>query len=103
MYIKETLKNTAEMAWEHTFGLLKINMVITIYSFVSTLPEWTSIFCLLLLLLFVSVEIIVGFFKNNAKNGHGTFYFHNGDRFEGEYYNGKRNGHGIYVWVGFFS
>ena len=33
------------------------------------------------------------------KNGRGTDIFANGDKYSGQYKNGKPEGHGIYTWA----
>jgi hypothetical protein len=50
----------------------------------------------------------VGQFKNGKRHGYGTYHFVTGDRFEGEYRNGLREGYGTYQfkkgdrYVGYF-
>ena len=40
--------------------------------------------------------IFTGYWKNNEKQGLGTYTFHNGDVFEGTYKNDMRHGYGVY-------
>jgi len=40
------------------------------------------------------IKKYIGEFKNNQRNGTGTFYYENGNVFEGEWKDGKRNGKG---------
>lgn len=42
----------------------------------------------------ISAECIEG----NCVNGQGTYIWPNGDKFAGEWKNGKRNGHGSFIW-----
>jgi hypothetical protein len=40
----------------------------------------------------------VGQFKDNNKNGKGTYYFVSGEKYTGEWMNDSMNGQGIYTW-----
>lgn len=40
-----------------------------------------------------------GEWKDGKRDGHGTLFFANGDKFEGYFENGVINGHGIYYWT----
>ena len=35
--------------------------------------------------------------KDDVQHGKGIYYFHSGDRYEGDYVNGERTGQGIYI------
>lgn len=37
--------------------------------------------------------------NNEIENGYITKRFSSGDRFEGNYIDGKRNGYGLYIWL----
>ena len=39
----------------------------------------------------------LGYWKNNKREGIGTFRFHNEDVYEGDWKNGKSNGYGLYT------
>lgn len=39
-----------------------------------------------------------GEWKNNKKDGKGVYCYNNGDRYEGEYSEGRKNGHGKFVY-----
>ncbi len=56
-------------------------------------PSPTGI--LMLLLLPLSVFLPTGSFKNDKRTGRGVFYRANGERYEGEFKDGKRHGIGI--------
>ena len=40
-----------------------------------------------------------GEWKEGRKYGSGIYYFQNGDVYEGYFIDGQRNGKGIYIWV----
>ena len=39
-----------------------------------------------------------GFFKNNKKHGHGTYYYKSGDKYSGQWNRGNKHGQGSYTW-----
>ena len=39
-----------------------------------------------------------GEWRNGKKEGKGIYYYNNGDRYEGEFKNNKRDGAGIYYY-----
>ena len=45
-----------------------------------------------------SYDVYVGEFKNGSMNGRGTYYWGNGNTFQGEWVNDKRNGYGIMTY-----
>lgn len=38
-------------------------------------------------------------FNNDKRNGKGTYYFPNGEKYEGDWLEDKRTGQGVYCWV----
>lgn len=47
---------------------------------------------------FKSGAKVEGFFKNGKLHGYAQFVYANGDTYNGNYYEGQRNGYGIYYW-----
>ena len=47
---------------------------------------------------YASGNMYTGEYKDNKKNGEGTFIWIEGDKYVGEYKNDKRNGHGTYTY-----
>ena len=46
-----------------------------------------------------NIEIYVGGYKNNKKQGRGVYHYHNGDTYDGMYDDDKKNGDGVYVSI----
>lgn len=44
------------------------------------------------------ISLYSGYYKNNLKNGHGTFTIANGNIYEGEFLNGIKSGKGKYIF-----
>ncbi len=44
-------------------------------------------------------DVYIGEFKDNKKNGQGTYIFANGDKYVGEYKDGVSHGQGTYTWA----
>ncbi len=39
-----------------------------------------------------------GNWENGKRNGHGTYFFNNGNKYEGNWVNDKKNGHGTFYF-----
>ncbi len=44
-------------------------------------------------------EQLLGQFKDDKRNGKGTFYYASGSKYTGDMVNGKFEGQGVYIWA----
>ncbi len=43
-------------------------------------------------------ESFLGQYKNDRKNGKGTYNYKNGNRYTGDWVDDSRTGHGVFIW-----
>jgi hypothetical protein len=43
-------------------------------------------------------ELLLGQYKNDLMNGKGTYYYAGGNKYIGDWIDGYKTGHGVFIW-----
>ncbi len=43
-------------------------------------------------------ELLLGQYKQDKRNGRGTYHYKDGSRYEGDWIDDQKAGHGVFIW-----